>query len=99
MKDIEGELKTESIIKVAFVVNHKSGKAVWRNRVKRILREIYRLNKGQLKELLIQKKKTLSFIIFSYKLKESNYKKVYFKTLENDVLELFESIKKEIVYS
>jgi len=96
IEDFKGDPQFESNIKVAFAINRKSGKAVWRNRVKRILREIYRLNKLPLKEILVQKKKSLSFIIFSYKLNESTHKKISLKNFEKDIVELFENIKKEI---
>jgi ribonuclease P protein component len=38
-------------------------KAVDRNRIKRLIREVYRLQKNELKELLVTKQKSLSFFI------------------------------------
>lgn len=94
------ELKPEnqkSCIQVAFAVSRKSGKAVWRNRFKRILREIYRLNKHSLIDLLEPNSKRLNLIISAFKLNEKVNPKLKFRELEKDVLELFEMIKKEIV--
>lgn len=86
----------KSLIQVAFAVSRKSGKAVWRNRLKRILREVYRLNKHFLLEELKKRSLKLFFIISSHKLNEKNAPKLKFKDIEKDVLEIFESIKKEL---
>lgn len=93
------DLKSEKLnvpIHIAFAVSRKSGKAVWRNRFKRLLREIYRLNKHLLIELLNQKSKQVYIIISAFKLNERVNPHLKFRELEKDVLELFEMIREEI---
>jgi ribonuclease P protein component len=54
----------EGPIKVLITVSsHKYRKAVERNRIKRILRELYRLNKGRVTEILEKKELYLLFSI------------------------------------
>ncbi len=96
LENLNPDSPEKSYIQIAFAINRKSGKAVWRNRVKRVLREIYRLNKHTLQNSLLLKSKHLYLIILLNRLNEKVKKKVRYKDLESDVLELFESIKKEI---
>lgn len=86
----------DSNFKAAFVVGKRSGKAYWRNRVKRILRECFRLNKHSLIPLLVQKNKTLSIIFISNKLNEREYKNIKYSDLLPDFLELLEMIENEL---
>jgi ribonuclease P protein component len=96
IEDLNPETPDKNYIQVAFAISRKSGKAVWRNKFKRILRELYRLNKHSLLDLLKAHSRKLYFIISSHKLNEKTTPKLKLRELENDMLEIFEMIKKEI---
>jgi len=82
-------------VKVAFAVHKKAGNAVWRNKIKRLLREAYRLNK----ELLTHDRtgKSLSIIFALNLMNKRKFPNVYLKDIEQDVLELMKIIKIELV--
>jgi ribonuclease P protein component len=80
-------------VKIAAVVSKKLGNAVWRNRVKRLIKESYRLNK---QDLLIQcgeKKKSIKLIFSAYSLNENKNKKIGLIEIMPGVLELMRKIK------
>ncbi|MCX7797051.1 MAG: ribonuclease P protein component [Melioribacter sp.] len=83
-------------VKVAFVVSRKSGKAVWRNRLKRLLRESFRLNKAILKSMCEEKKINLLLIISSNTLNQKNNKKIKLWDIMPEVLDLMNQIKLRI---
>ena len=83
-------------IKVAVAVSRKSGNAVWRNRVKRLLRESYRLNK---QSLLDKTKDTGSYIriIFSpCSLNMRNNKNIYLREIMPDIIDLMSGISSRL---
>ena len=52
-------------IKIAAAVSKKAGKAVWRNRVKRLIKESYRLNKKVAIRKSIIEENSITFSFFS----------------------------------
>jgi len=96
IEELNPDTPEKNYIQVAFAVSRKSGKAVWRNKFKRILRELYRLNKHSLIDILKKRSRKLFFIVSSNKLNEKTSPKLKLRELENDMLEIIEMIKKEI---
>lgn len=86
----------KGFIKIAAAVSSKSGKAVWRNRIKRLIREAYRLNKNRLLEIVENKKINLMIIFSSYRLSENRNKKITYSQLEEDIKEIITRLFKEI---
>ncbi len=86
----------ESGIKVAFAVSHKAGNAVWRNRMKRLLREAFRNNKYILEEK-INESNLLIYIVFSPNLiNQKNHKKIYLNRMLTSFINLMNKIKSKI---
>lgn len=75
-------------IKTAYAVSSKSGNAVWRNRIKRLLRESYRLNKMEINNACISKKQKLLLVFSPGTLNQTNNKKIILKDIMNDVNDL-----------
>ena len=96
IEELNPDTPEKNYIQVAFAVSRKCGKAVWRNKFKRILRELYRLNKHSLIDILKKRSRKLFFIVSSNKLNEKTSPKLKLRELENDMLEIIEMIKKEI---
>ena len=83
-------------IKMAAAVSKKSGKAVWRNRFKRLIRESYRLNKNLLLEKVTSNNKQLLLVFSPNKISEANNKKINLKDVLSSVVELMNKIKQQI---
>ena len=85
-----------SCVKIAAAVSKKAGKAVWRNRVKRLIKETYRLNKNPLLEKVLGKKIQLLLIFSPNKLSEASNKKIYLNNVSPGVVELMNKIIQQI---
>jgi len=83
-------------VKVAAAVSKKAGKAVWRNRVKRLIKESYRLNKKPLLEKLLNKKIQLLLVFAPNRLSETSNKKIYLLDVSPGVVELMSKIIQQI---
>lgn len=86
----------EGGIKAAFVVSKKAGNAVWRNRVKRLLREAYRTNKLLLKDLCISKNQLLLMIFSPNIINQKQNKKIKLDLILDDLIGLLDKMKSKV---
>lgn len=80
----------------AVAVSKKLGKAVWRNRIKRLLREAYRTNKLKLIERCKAQKALLEIIFSPQSINQKENPKVSLKEIEKSVKELLNKVISEI---
>lgn len=90
-------LSSESItnqIRIAVTVSSKAGSSVWRNRLKRIIRESLRLEKDILKEIVFKKKSELSIIFSQYRINQVNQKHLFLKDINPAVTDILNKLNK-----
>jgi len=91
------EKKTEEFgVKIAAAVSKKHGKAVWRNRVKRLIRASYRLNKEELTALCKKKNILLRVVFSTFSMTEETMKKMSLKDIMPGVIDLMQRIESNI---
>ena len=83
-------------IKAAFVVSKKAGNAVWRNRVKRLMREAYRNNKSTLTELCSSKKLQLLLSFSPNSINQKQNKRIKLDFILHDFIGLLERVKSKV---
>ena len=84
-------------IKVGLSISSKKGNSVWRNKIKRLIREAIRLNRETLLSTLEQKNANL-FIIFSpHSINQTNNKKIFLKDIKASVLDIITRLKNKLV--
>ncbi len=83
-------------IKVAFAVGKKLGFAVWRNRVKRLLRESYRLNKGELLTFCKENKILVKVVLSPNLINQKKARLIYLNDLLPGVADVLSRIKRTL---
>jgi len=82
----------ENGVKIAPVVGKKLGNAVWRNRVKRLIKESYRLNKEILTEVSLRKSVLLKIIFSPNLINQENNKILSYKEITPHVVDIMTKI-------
>lgn len=86
----------EPCVQIAAAVHKKAGKAFWRNRIKRLLKESYRLNKEILLSHCSEKKVFLQIVFSTNKLNQKKMKKAALSDLLPEALDLMNKIKNAV---
>lgn len=85
----------ESKVKIGLSVASKKGNSVWRNRIKRILREEIRSDERILSEIVEQNKASLLIIFTPHSINQTNSNKIFQKDLKASVLNILIRLKTE----
>lgn len=88
--------ETKSAVKITPAVFKKLGCAVWRNRIKRLIRESYRLNKKDLVQMSIQKNIDLKIIFSPHNINEKTNKQIGLKDIMPSMLDVIKKITARI---
>lgn len=80
-------------VKISVAVNKKAGKAVWRNRVKRLLKEAYRLNKEMIAGAALKKNFLLKMIFSLNNFTEKKNKKISLSEIMSGMTDILAKIE------
>lgn len=89
---ISGEAGEGEQVRIAAAVSKKSGNAVWRNRVKRLIREAYRLNKHIYTEALSQNERPLLVVFSLYAYNSRTHRELTLAMIEPAVRSVLEKL-------
>lgn len=80
-------------IKFGVSVTSQKGNSVWRNRIKRILREAVIKEKAILLDIADQKNSNLLIVFSPYSINQNNSKKIFLKEIKSAVLDILNKLK------
>jgi ribonuclease P protein component len=81
-------------VKIGLSVVSKKGNSVWRNRIKRTLRESVRINREHLRNIIELKNADLLIIFSPYSINQTNSKKIFLNEIKPAVLDILKRIGK-----
>jgi len=84
-------------VKIAVSVSSKAGNSVWRNRLKRIIRESLRQEEEILKEIVFKNKLELSIIFSPYRINQANNQHMFLKDIKPSVTDILNKISKTTI--
>ena len=85
-------------IRIGLSVSSKKGNSVWRNRIKRIIKEALRSNDYLLKDIISQINAGLWIVFSPHTIDQTNYKKVFLKDIQKSVLDILTQLKIKTVH-
>ncbi len=93
---LSSESRTNKV-RIAISVSSKAGRSVWRNRLKRIIREIIREEKEFLKEPINNNNQGLSIIFSPYRINQASDHQLLLKDLRPAIKDILNKIKKNFI--
>jgi ribonuclease P protein component len=93
-KYIFGSKYRNSAAKIGLAVASKMGNAVWRNRIKRILRESLRTEREILRNIIVLKNADLLIVFSPHSINQANSKKIFLNEIKPAVLDILKKIGK-----
>ncbi|MFQ5797110.1 MAG: ribonuclease P protein component [Bacteroidota bacterium] len=89
-----GEDPGRDIVKVGFTVSRKIRRSTVRNRLKRIMREVYRMHRERLHQLAIRKSQRLELVLLYRGNSDADPKKVPYELIEKDFLRIVDRLER-----
>jgi ribonuclease P protein component len=84
-------------VKIAVSVSSKAGNSVWRNRLKRIIRESLRQEEEILKEIVFKNKLELSIIFSPHRINQTNNQRMFLEDIKPSVIDILNKISKTTI--
>jgi len=81
-------------VKIGLSVASKKGNGVWRNRIKRILRESLKIDREILRNIIELKNANLLIIFSPYSINQTNSKKIFLKEIKPAIWNILKRIGK-----
>jgi ribonuclease P protein component len=88
--------KSENLVNIAVTVSSKSGNSIWRNRFKRLIKELLKSEINFLAEIASQKGLELMVVFSPFEINQAGNKKLSVDDVRPAVSDLLSNIKKAI---